>query len=376
MKKALTILLLLALAGGAGYWLWPISKGKEEKKKDAKPPVPVAVAQAVTRDLPRLLEAVGRTEAFETVTLKSRIDGQVAEVAFVEGQAVRAGDLLLRLDPADHAARLRQAEANLARDQAQHAKARADVERYATLRNEGFVSEEKVIDLRSIAAALEATLAADRAAVDLARLQLGYTTLRAPIAGVIGARLVHPGAGVKINDTELAVINRVRPLYVTFSVPEHHLPELRAAMAGGALKAEVALPGQAGSRFEGTVRFVDNTVDVTTGTVRLKAQLANEQAALLPGQFVNVRLATGVLRDAVTVPEEAVQQGPEGAFVFVLKDDGGAEPRPVRVVLIQDGLAAVAEGLRAGETVITDGHSRLTPGAKVKVKDDRPGGQK
>lgn len=379
--KTRTLLLSAAVVGvlaGGVYWSRLSPADANKKAQRAAPPVPVNVAQASLRDMPLLLELVGRGEAFETVTLKSRIDGQVAAVPFNEGQHVAAGDTLVKLDPADFAARLRQAEAALARDRALLKKNLADVERYQSLRAQGFVSEEKVLEMRANADAAQATVAADTATLDLARLQLGYTTLRAPFAGVVGAKLVFPGAAVKINETALAVVNRVRPLYVSFAVPERHLPRIRAALSKGAVKARVSLPEDRGQVFQGVVRFIDNAVDPATGTIRMKAELDNSAEKLAPGQYLNLSLLLDVLRDSVVIPKEAVQQGPEGAFVYVLKADAGTEVRKVEIhkveirkvelALIHDDLAAIAKGLSAGETVVTDGHLRLTPGGEVKVK--------
>lgn len=371
MKTKSVWLLAVALALGAGIAYWTQRPRQDLSSSQAKkppPPVPVAVAQAGLRDMPVLLELVGRGEAYESVTLKSRVDGQVVEVPFTEGQRLAVGDVLIRLDPADFKAKAAQAEANLARDQALLKKARADAERYQALQRQGFVSDEKVAETRANAEAMEATVRADQAALELARLQLGYTTLRAPFSGVAGAKLVHPGAAVKVNDTVLVVVNRVRPLYVSFSVPEKHLPRIRAAMAKGLLKVTVGMAGDSTQTFSGAVRFIDNAVDATTGTIRMKAELANTTESLSPGQFLNVGLMLDTLRDAVVVPAEAVQQGPEGAFVYVVKPDAETALRKVEIATTRDGLAVIAKGLDAGETVVTDGHSRLVPGAKVKIK--------
>jgi multidrug efflux system membrane fusion protein len=376
MKPKAWLLLVIAVAAGAAWWN---HKPSEEAGKGKKPPppVPVTVARAGTRDLPVTLEVIGRGEAVETVTLKSRVDGQVQSVSFAEGRPVAAGEVLIRLDPADFQARVKQAEANLARDQALLDKARADVARYQSLLEQQFVSQEKVAEMRANAAAAAAVAQADQAALDLARQQLSYATIRAPFAGVVGARLVHPGASIKVNDTELAVINRVRPLYVSFAVPEKHLPAIQAARARGSLDAAISLPGERKAVATGKVVFFDNAVDPATATLRMKAEIpndgANAGARLAPGQFLSVSLRLGTLRDAVVVPAEAVQQGPEGAFVYVLSKDGGARMRKVEIAQVRDGQAAIGKGLASGETVVTDGHSRLTPGAKVKVK--APGGK-
>lgn len=362
----LIVIALAAAAGAAWYFTRPAPPGAA---RNVPAVVPVKLAAAGVRDMPLRLDITGRTEAYETVTLKSRIDGQVASVAFTAGQHLRQGDILLRLDTADFQARLNQVAANLAKSQAQAAKARADVERYLALRDKGFVSAEKVGEMRTAAASADSTVAADAAAVELARLQLSYTTIRAPFAGVVGARLVFPGTAVKVNDTALAVVNRVRPLYVGFAVPERYLPQLQAGMqsAGKALKAVISLAG--GAVWEGDVRFLDNGVDAATGTIQLKAIVANADEKLTPGQFVNVGLVLDTLKDAVVIPAEAVQQGAEGSFLFVAKADSSVEIRKIRVAAIQQQLAIIAEGLAAGESVVTEGQLRLTAGARIKSAD-------
>lgn len=369
MSRARSILLLVAVLATAGGAAWHYSRTEAPtgKKGQASPPVPVKLAKAVMRDMPLKLAITGRTEAYETVTLKSRVEGQVQAVVFTEGQHVRQGDVLLRLDPADFQAKLNQAEANLARSRAQTAKARADVERYVALREKGFVSEEKVGEMRTAAAATESTANADAAAAELARLQHSYTVVKAPFAGIVGAKLVFPGTAVKVNETALAVVNRVNPLYVGFAVPEKYLPQLQAAMRSGgrSMKAAISLPG-GGAAWQADVRFIDNGVDTATGTIQLKAVVPNSNEKLAPGQFVGVSLVLDTLKDAVVIPAEAVQQGAGGSFLFVGKDDGTVEVRKVRIASIQQEFAIVAEGLTAGETVVTEGHLRLTDGARFK----------
>ncbi|KAF0165785.1 MAG: efflux transporter RND family MFP subunit [Rhodocyclaceae bacterium] len=374
-RKILLIVALLAAGGGAA-WYFAKSGAPATGKKTQAPPVPVRLAKAVVQDMPLRLDITGRTEAYETVTLKSRVDGQVQGVTFTEGQHVRQGDLLLRLDPADFQAKLNQAEANLARSRAQSAKANADVERYIALRAKGFVSEEKVGEMRTAAAAAEAVARADAAAAELARLQLSYTVVKAPFAGVVGAKLVSPGAAVKVNDTTLAVVNRVRPLYVGFAVPEKYLPLLQAGMRSGkkSMKAAISVPGIS-VPWEADVRFLDNGVDVATGTIQLKAILPNEDERLAPGQFVSVSLVLDTLKDAVVIPAEAVQQGAEGSFLFVAKEDGTVDVRKIRVGAVQQRSAIVAEGLAGGESVVTEGHLRLTAGARIKPADGGPEGK-
>lgn len=377
-KRGILLGALGLAALGAGAWFYLGSGTPAKAAKGPVPAIPVMLAKAEAKEFALALDIPGRAEAYENVTLKSRVEGQVLAVSYAEGQRVKKGDILVRLDPADFEARLRQAEANLAKSQAQAAKSRADLERYIALKAKGFVSDEKVGEMRTATAAAEANARADQAAADLARLQLGYSTVRAPFDGIVGARLVFPGSAVKVNDTALAVVNRVRPLYISFAVAEKHLPQLRAAMRqeSRSTHAAVTIPGDAAAPLEAEVRFLDNAVDTTTGTVKLKATLANTDETLTPGQFVNVSLVLETLPQAITVPAEAIQQGQDGAFLFVVQEDGSAVVRKVVVRASQKGVAVIAEGLKAGETVVTDGQLRLTPGAKVKATGaERPDGK-
>lgn len=368
LRRLLPIAVVMLAAAGA--W-WYFAGNTAPVAKKGPPPVPVLTAKAEVRNVSLTLDLTGRAEAFESVSLKARVDGQVQEVRFAEGRHVAQGEVLLQLDPADYAARARQAEATLARDQAQLVKAQADVERAVSLKSKGFLSDAGVDTARAAANGASATVQADQAALDLARLQLGYTTVRAPFDGIIGARLVFPGTAAKANDTILAVVNRVRPIFVTFSVPEKYLPRLRARMKGQGEPVTITVPGDK-TAMAGSLRFLDNAVDTTTGTVQMKAQLANDGERLSPGQFVDVALDIETLAQVITVPTEAIQQGPDGSFVYVVKADLTVEARAVTLAATQHGLAAVKSGLAAGEVVVTDGQLRLVPGAAVRLAEATP----
>jgi multidrug efflux system membrane fusion protein len=363
VKKRGAVLLLSCLAALAAC------SDSNGKKKPEPSPVPVTTATVTENDIPVTLQVVGRAEAYESVSLKARVDGQVSTVLFTEGQHVNQGDVLIRLDPTDFAARLQQAAATTARDEALMTKSRHDTARYSALKGRNFVSEEKVHDVRTSEATASANLRASKAAEEVARLQLSYTTIRAPFTGVVGARLVFPGSSIKVNDTILAVVNRVRPLLISFSIPEKHLPRLRESMKTGRMKVNINLPGDASQRFEGNVHFIDNAVDPATGTILLKATLPNDDEKLTSGQFLNVSLTLNTLTKAVTVPNEAVQQGSEGNFVFIVNEDSSVEIRKIIVIASSGGITAVKSGLQNGEVVVTDGQLRLAPGVKTKTRE-------
>ncbi|MDR2507247.1 MAG: efflux RND transporter periplasmic adaptor subunit [Candidatus Accumulibacter sp.] len=337
-----------------------------EIKQKEPPAVPVIALTATTQDIPVILQVIGRAEAYENVVLKSRVDGQVAEVLFTDGQHVKKDDALIRLDPADFTARLRQAEAATARDRAMQSQGRADTVRYTALKTRKFISEEKLNEIRTAETAASANLRASKAAEEIARLQLSYSVIRAPFPGMAGARLVFPGSFVKAGETELTAINRIRPLLVSFSLPEKHLPQVRQAMVSGKVKVGISLPENTLSAFEGKIFFIDNAINPATGTILMKAILPNEDEKLSSGQFLNVRLTLDTLANAVVIPNEAVQQGAEGNFVFVIGKDDRVEMRKIDIGTSHAGLTAIVQGLQPGDNVVTDGHLRLAPGTRVR----------
>ena len=354
------------LAGSAQ----PVQAGGAAALPSPQPAVPVVLAVAQSRRVPLRLKAVGRIEPFSSVTLRARMDGQVASVNWQAGQHVARGQVMATMDARVPRAQLAQAQANLARDQAQLDKARSDLARYGGLVQQGFVSAAQLEVYRAALATLEATVAADAAAIDLARTQLDYTTLRAPIDGVAGAVLAYPGNVVKANDTVLAVINQVRPVYATFGLPEQELADIHDARAAGRrLPVRVAVPGSA-EAHDGELVFVDNAIDAATGTIQLKARFANARERLTPGQFVEVALTVRELPEAVLIPPEALQTGPQGGFVYVARPDRTVELRPVRTLSGGEPQLVVTQGLAAGEQVVTDGQLRLVPGARYEPRAD------
>jgi multidrug efflux system membrane fusion protein len=355
-------LLLLNLTG--------CGKGGEKKEgpKEA-PPVPVTVGEVVQKTVPFQLKAVGNVETLATVNVKSRVDGQIVQVGIRDGQDVAKGQLLFQIDPRSFAAQLKQAEATLLKDQAQLTYASGQEKRYQDLLQKNFISREAYAQVKANLDAAQAVVKADNAALDNARLQLGYTTIRSPISGSAGKVLVSGGNLVKANDTvSLVVINQISPIYVSFAVPEQFGGQVRQRQAAGGLKVE-ALPRMSGAKpVEGQLAFIDNAVDATTGTLRLRAEFPNTDRVLWPGDFAETTLTLRQDNDAVVAPARAVQNGPRGTYVFVVQPDLKVAIRDVLVARTAGADAVVAKGLQAGEKVVTDGASRLTPTSMVKIK--------
>ncbi len=357
------------VAGGIAAYFSTDSGAKEGRKAGKGPPaVPVTVAPVAQETVPIELRAIGNVEAYSTVALKARVDGQIVKVNFREGQPVGKGDVLFRIDPRPYEAALRQAEANALRDAAARDQARSQDRRYQDLLEKNFVSKEAYAQIRTNAATAEATANASQAALENARLNLEYCTIPSPLDGYVGRVLLQAGNLVKANDVNpLLVINQVRPVYVNFAVPEQNLPEVRKYMAAGPLMVEV-LPTDAGQkRVEGQLIFIDNAVDPTTGTIRLRAQFDNADAALWPGQFVNVSVRLYEQADALIVPSQAVQSGPDGQYVYIVGGDMLVELRRITVQRTDGERAIVAKGLAKGERVVTRGQLRLGPKVRVQI---------
>ena len=333
--------------------------------------VPVTVASVALEPMPIELRVVGTVEPCATVGVRALVGGELAAVHFQEGQEVKKDAILFAIDPRPFEAQLHQAEANLARDTAQAENANAQARRYRDLVSRGIATREQLDQISTNAAALQATVKADAAAVETANLQLQYSTIRAPIDGRTGALLVQAGNLVRANDTTpLVIINQLSPIYVAFSVPEDSLPDLRRYEAAGSLRVEVAVPGAQAPVERGRISFIDNTVDRSTGTIRVKGTFQNPDCHLWPGLFVNVVLTLTTEPRAIVVPSRAVQDSQEGKYVYVVKGDRTVESRPVTVARTLGDRSVVATGLAAGETVVTDGQLRLVPGRRVSI--DRP----
>jgi multidrug efflux system membrane fusion protein len=334
-----------------------------------RPPVTVTEGAVVQKTVPVQIRAIGNVEAYSTISVKSQIGGILTVVHFREGQDVGKGLLLFTIDPRPYEAAVKQAEANLAKDLAQFKNAQVEVTRYEELVKKGYVAQEQYDQIRTNSAALEATVNADKAQVENARLQLKYCYIYSPISGRTGNLMANQGNLIKANaDTAMVVVNQVQPIYVTFSVPEQYLNEIKKYMAGGKLTVDAFISKGDTKPEHGILTFVDNAVDTTTGTIKLKGTFVNKDKRLWPGQFVDVFLTLTAQPDAIVVPSEALQVGQSGTYVFVIKKDLTVEARPVVVDRSLDGESVIAKGLQAGEKVVTDGQLRLVPGAKVEIK--------
>jgi multidrug efflux system membrane fusion protein len=334
-------------------------------------PVPVTIAKAVQKSMPITIQGIGTVIAASTVSVHAQITGVMTSVNFKEGEDVEQGQVLVTLDKRSFEAALQQAQATLDKDAAQAANARAQAARYQDLQQRGIATREQVDSMRTQAAALDATVAADRANVETAQVQLTYATITAPMSGRTGLLQVHPGNLVRAQDTQVIVtINKITPVYVSFSVPEAQLPALkRFIVAQGTLPASAIAPTDSGGPSTGRVNFIDNAVDPTTGTIKVKGTFANEDRRLWPGQFVNVTVTLTSDSKAIVVPSVAVQTGQQGTYVFVVQPDQTVELRPVTVARLAGDETVVQTGVSSGDTVITDGHLRLVPGSRISVKN-------
>jgi multidrug efflux system membrane fusion protein len=340
-----------------------------EKKPPPPPPVPVLVATVTEKTVPVELKVIGNVEAYSTVSIKSRLSGQLVQVNFKEGQDVKAGELLFVIDPRPYEAALRQVEANLVRDKALATKAQGDARRYAELIRKQFVSQQDYDQAKATAESLAATVNADQVAVQNARLNLSYCYIKAPITGRTGSLIAHMGNQIKADaDTAMLVINQIQPIYVSFAIPEQNLAAVRKYMAAEKVPASAVIAGQENNPEVGVLSFIDNTVDKTTGTILCKATFTNESKRLWPGLFVNVVVQLSSQPNAVLAPSQAIQTSQEGQIVFVVKPDLTVEIRPVEVGRSINGEVIITKGLTPGERVVTDGQLRLAPGAKVEIK--------
>jgi multidrug efflux system membrane fusion protein len=341
-------------------------------------PTPVVGAAAKTGDLDLMINGLGTVTPLRTVTVRSRVDGELIRVLFQEGQAVKEGQLLAEIDPRTFQVQLSQAEGQLARDMALLQNARLDLERYQTLFKQDSIAKQQVDTQQSLVRQYEGAVRVDRSQVESAKLQLSYTKVTAPVSGRVGLRLVDPGNIVRAGDTNgLVVITQLQPAAVVFTVPQDNVPAVMRRLqevqtSGSAIPVEAWDREQKAKLAEGALASADNQVDPQTGTVKLKAQFDNADGALFPNQFVNVRMKLDTLRDVVVVPSAAVQRGSQGLFVYIVRADNTVVQRPVKLGPAEGLRVSIAEGVAAGDVLVVDGMDRLRPGAQVEVSGARP----
>lgn len=385
MKKTL-ILVLLCAAGGA-LWFFraqpPLAslvvsanavaqKARSSptaplKGAEGAPPAPVITGLVETRDLPLYLNGLGTVQGFNTVVVRSRVEGQLEKISFTEGQEVKAGQLLAQIDPRPFQAALDQAKAKRKQNESLLANAKRDLARDLALLADKAGTAQKADTQKALVEQLEASLKSDDAAIEAAQVQLSYASIHSPIAGRAGLRLVDEGNVVRAQDPNgLVVITQMQPVSVVFTLPEQQLQSIRTEAEKGPLQVLAVAKDNTTRLSEGALSVIDNQIDPATGTIRIKATFTNEDLKLWPGQFVNVRLRLAVKKDAVVVPSQVVQQGQSGTYVFIVTPESTAELRPVQVARIEEGLALIESGLASGDRVVVDGQYRLQPGAKIR----------
>jgi membrane fusion protein, multidrug efflux system len=382
-RSPIALVLIFALAAvGLGGWLFASRESGGSHTTPAaldqshrQQVIPVFAAAAEAKDFPIIVRGIGTVEAFNTVTVKSRVDGNIVQIAFTEGQFVHAGDLLVQIDPRPYQTQLAQAEANKAKDQANLENALRDLARLEVLvQNQLAATRQQYDSQRAMVAQLEAAVQSDQAQIDAAKLNVAYSTITSPISGITGLRLVDIGNLVQASAaTPLVVVTQIKPIYITFTVPERGLDRIRLAMNRRALSV-LAFNGDDNRQVSaGVLKVVNNTVDQNTGTVTLKAEFANQDTALWPGEFVNAHLVIEVVKNGVTVPTGAVQMGPTGPLVYVIESDSTVDPRSVKVTDVDNDTVLIGKGVKVGDKVVVSGQTNLSPGIKVAVQPGSPG---
>ncbi|MEK7950120.1 efflux RND transporter periplasmic adaptor subunit [Luteolibacter soli] len=371
MKKVVWFLIFLLVLTGAYFARQRMNTAADSQSRGssggASRPVPVTVAKVVKKDIPIWLEGIGNVQAANTVTVRPRVGGTLESINFTEGAIVKEGDVLARIDPRPFESVLAQAKAKKAQDEAQLANAKTILTRAETLVKENAISRQVVDQAEASATQLEAQVKADQAAIDAAQLDLDFTTVRAPISGRTGVRMVDAGNVVTASQAEgLVVLTEMQPISVIFTLPQRHLSDLRPHMKPGAAELSVQAEDEDDTLLdEGQLKLVDNQIDNTTGTLKLKASFPNKDYTLWPGQYVNARVLVETKKDALVVPAEAVQPGLKGPFVYLVKDDNTVEARQTKTGVTLDGLTVIEDGLQVGDRVVREGQTKLKPGAAV-----------
>ena len=374
-KYVLAALAALAITGGAALWQLSRPAAGAENPPPASAAVPITAGTVATADVPVLLHGIGSVQAYSMVTIKSRVDGQIVNIQFAEGQEVKAGAPLLQIDPRPFQAALEQAQAAKQKDEVQLANAESDLARYGQLVGPGYQTRQSYDQQKAQVAQLRAALKGDEAQISLAQLNLGYAAIRSPIDGRLGARLVDVGNMVRATDAAgLVTIAQLKPIFVSFTLPQDTAHKIRERQASAPLEVQAYGNDNQTLLATGRLTLIDNVIDQATGTIRLKATFANEDERLWPGEFVNVRVVLNVRKGVPTVPAQTVQDGPAGHFAYVIKPDDTVERRDVEIGAVQDGIAVITKGLAPGEKVVVDGQYRLTQGARVRLSAPKPGG--
>jgi membrane fusion protein, multidrug efflux system len=366
-RRPLLALGVLAIAGAAAFFLWPSS---HHGKKQAATAQPVLTADVVAKPMPVEISTIGHVDTIASVSVRSRVDGQIAEVLVGDGQEVKAGDILFKLDDRQAQAQLAQAQGNLIKDRAQLRFAQQDVARYASLAHKSVASQQQLEQVQANAGALEGTVKADEAQVANLQAQLSYTVIRAPIDGRIGTVHLKTGNTVQSNGSApLTMLNQMRPIYVSFAVPQSDLGRIQEALAKGPVKVTASAPDSGEPPATGEIAYIENAIDSASSTLPIKAKFANGDDRLWPGQFVNVVVTLRVEPEALVVPSEAVQTGQQGFYVYVVKPDMTAELRTVSILPAADDQTVITKGVAKGEKVVTTGQLRLKNGTKVEISN-------
>ena len=375
MRRVIGAGVIIALATVAV--VWRLTLGTEAPPAAAQAPapgIPVTAGTVVADDVPLFLHGIGTVQAYNSVAIKSRVDGQIVKIDFKEGQEVKEGDPLFQIDPRPYQAAFEQAQAMKQKDEAQLAGAQLDLQRYEKLLGSGYQTRQSYDNQKALVAQLQASIKGDEAQINTAKLNLGYSDIQSPIDGRLGARLVDKGNLVHANDnTPLVMITEVKPIFVSFTLPQETLDDIRENHNKAPLAVRAYSADGKKQLAEGKLTLIDNAIDQTTGTIHLKSRFDNEDERLWPGEFVSLRVILAVRKGVATVPSQTVQAGPNGYYAYLIKADDTVERRAVEIASIQDGIAVVTKGLTPGERVVVDGQYRLTEGVRVKPSAPQTG---
>ena len=373
-RRAIGAAAILIVAAALVIWWHSFGgNGPQATAQMPAPAVPVTAGTVTAQDVPVYLQGIGTVQAYNMVTVKTRVDGQIVRVDFKEGQEVKEGDPLFQIDPRPYQAALEQAQAAKQKDEAQLVGAKLDLDRYSKLLGTGYQTRQSYDQQTALVAQLQAAIKGDQAAIDNAELNLGYADIRSPIDGRLGARLVDKGNLVHTSDnTALVTITELKPIFVSFTLPQDTLDEIRRQQQQAPLAVRAYSSDGSTLLSEGKLTLIDNSIDQTTGTIHLKARFDNADERLWPGEFVSLRVILKVRPNVATVPAQTVEEGPDGHFAYIIKPDNTVERRAVDVAAIQDGIAVITKGLSPGERVVVEGQYRLTDGARVRILPSRP----